>query len=457
MKLNKNKILFLILLISLGLSLGYSFFYRIEPVVDAQAYDRIALNIIGGHGFAEDASKDPLFDHVITRAGPAYEYFLAFIYKLFGHYYEIVWLIQALLHTGTAYLIFLICQNIFSTRDAMPAIKQGLISEEKESGTVIGLIAAAIIGFHPDIIEISAMLMTETLYVFLVALAILCFVKIWKAPQNLLLHSAFGIILGATILSRPPVLLFLPIILVFYLLRKYYVQLILFMIFFVAVLAPWTIRNYTLYHQFIPTTLISEYNLWVGNTLRSTGGQISGGYNPATEYAEQFGYLSFKEAARDHFYAFIVTQPLAFAKLVLLRVIRYFSLIRPMGFWFYQSGLGQMLFVVFSLFSIGILFISGFSGLLQAFKQRKALWNYLIVFALTAPLALLPAVVESRYRFQIYPFLAIFGAYFLVSFWQKRSECIKSLIVAGSLLLVISFADLLTFWPVVWEHLRLFI
>src|SRR3989344_1758368 len=94
-----------VVILSLVLSLGHSFFYKIELAVDARAYDQIAQNILVGRGFIEDSSKDILFDHAIVRAGPAYEYFLAFIYRLFGHNLEAVWIIQAILHALTAYLI----------------------------------------------------------------------------------------------------------------------------------------------------------------------------------------------------------------------------------------------------------------------------------------------------------------------------------------------------------------
>ena len=92
-----------------------------------------------------------------------------------------------------------------------------------------------------------------------------------------------------------------------------------------------------------------------------------------------------------------------------------------MGFWFYQTGLSQLVFVASSAISITILFISGFSGMILSWLDKNKLVNYLIVFALTSPLVLIPTVVQSRYRFQIYPFLAIFGGYFLVACWYKNN------------------------------------
>jgi hypothetical protein len=221
-------------------------------------------------------------------------------------------------------------------------------------------------------------------------------------------------------------------------------------------LAPWTARNYRVYHQIIPTTMIGAYNLWVGNTLLSTGGQIGGGYNPATEYAETYGYLGFHTAANQAFFFFFQEHPARFVALVSLRALRYFSLIRPLGFWFYQHGLGQIIFVICSGFAIVTLFVTGFSGMILAAKERRGLLRYLVALGLTAPLALLPAVVESRYRFQIYPFLALFGSYMLVRWWQERQAMRPLLLKVGAVLLVVSLIDTVIFWPVIVERLGSF-
>src|SRR3989344_4148486 len=93
--LKNNLILFIILATFLA-SISYSFYFRITPVVDAGTYDKIALNILAGYGYHEDINKTALFDHAITKVGPIYEYFLATIYKIFGHYFEVIWTIQAI-------------------------------------------------------------------------------------------------------------------------------------------------------------------------------------------------------------------------------------------------------------------------------------------------------------------------------------------------------------------------
>ena len=84
----RNKFLILIVFFSGLLSLVYSFYFKIAPVVDARVYDTIAVNILEGGAYKEDLSKSYEFDTAIIRVGPGYEFFLAGIYYLFGHHYE---------------------------------------------------------------------------------------------------------------------------------------------------------------------------------------------------------------------------------------------------------------------------------------------------------------------------------------------------------------------------------
>lgn len=437
-KMKSSRLIILIVFFSFAASIFYSFHYRIQPVVDAQAYDSIAINILDGYGFREDKTKSFGFDLSIVRAGPAYEFFLAGIYKVFGHYYEAVWIIQAFLHVLTAWLLFLIAWKVFERKEA-------------------GLLAAVFFGLHPDLLEISAMLMTETLYLFLVTLTVWLFVKLYQEQKKWRYTVYLSLATGLAILSRPPVILFVPIFLVYFLLRKKYKLGIIFLSLLALTLLPWVIRNYFVYHQFILTTLIGEYNLWVGNTLSANGGQFAGGYNPLTSYTDVHGFFSLKQQANHEFWSFVLIYPWIFAKLCLVRIIRFFSLIRPMGFWFYQTGLAQIIFIISSAVAITITFICGFSGMVLAGLQKRPLFYYLILLSLTSPLVLIPTVVQSRYRFQIYPFLVLFGAYFAVAFIDKHHKRIKILFWTALCLIILSAIDFFSFLPVVESRIKMLI
>ncbi len=436
----KNKALLILIIASFILPLGYSFLYRIEPVVDAQAYDRIAVNLISGNGFKEDASKTFKFDTAIVRAGPGYEFFLAGIYEVFDNRYEAVWIVQAILHALSALLLFVICCRLFSA-----------------NGETVGLITAGIFGLHPDLIEISAMLMTETVYLFLIILAVYIFVRSFEKSKSLILAAFLGLTIGFAILTRLPVALFIPVIIWMYAKSKSYRSAAVFLGAMIVILAPWTIRNYLIFHQFIPTTLIGSYNVWIGNRLGTDGGQIAGGFNPVTAYTDIYGFFGLKAKANAEFWSFISGHPFLFIKLCAIRVVRYFSLIRPMGFWFYQTGSKQLIFVGSSFIAIAVLFISGFSGMLIAMRERRAVFYYLSTFAAIAPLVLIPTVVQSRYRFQIYPFLSIFGGYYIVQLYHRFPNSKKILAGVVGVLIFISLLDAIAAWPIIIDRFHHFI
>ncbi len=432
----EHRVIILIVAGSFLLSLMYAFAFRIHPVVDARAYDQIAVNLTRGFGFREDAAQSYQFDTAILRAGPGYEFFLAGIYRMFGHSLEAVWIIQALLHALSALLLFLIARRVV-----------------KAQGETVGLVAAFLFGFWPDLIEISAMLMTETLYLFLTILILYLFVLVYERTKNIWLALLFGLLTGLAILTRPPIVLFVPIVLFLYYQKKNFFSGAAYLTSLALSLFPWAWRNWMIYHQIIPTTLIGEYNLWVGNTLSSNGGQFDSGINPVTGYLAAHGALGLAAAAHHAFFQFIFSHPVIFVELTAVRLIRIISLVRPMGFWFYQSGLGQMMFVGLSGIWIAAMFLFGTIGFLHLLKKERGMWWYFIAFALTTPLTLLPTVVQSRYRFPLYPFLALGAAAAWVVFakqisWRDRAVRAAIITFAGATAIDILFNS-----QVIWERL----
>jgi hypothetical protein len=188
------------------------------------------------------------------------------------------------------------------------------------------------------------------------------------------------------------------------------------------VFAPWTVRNYQVYGSFMPFGAAGNFNFWIGNYHGGNGEQ-----EPTQEQREltlTHGVKEINGESMRQFKNFLRDYPAEFVKLTVLRINKYFSISRPMGFWFYQTGLGQMSFVLSSALASCFLFILGLGGIINSIilkkeTQRQAL-AYLAIFGLTASLLIFVTVVETRYRFQIYPALAIFAGYFLVYLLANR-------------------------------------
>jgi 4-amino-4-deoxy-L-arabinose transferase-like glycosyltransferase len=442
----REKVIIIIALLTFLLSAGYAFLYRIPPSVDASAYDQVGWNIAQGHGFRLTLDVPIEQDEVITYQGPAYQFFLAGIYTTFGHHREAVWIAQALLRALCVLMLYAICKKIF-----------------REQGHAIGWLAGGVFGFYPDLVEIGAMLMTETFFIFLTVLVLWLFFREYDKPTPLgssLLGAGFGV----AILGRSIILLFAPVLLWWFWRRKAWIPFFGFAIAAALVLTPWTIRNWNAYGKFIPTMANSGYNLWVGNRHGATG---EGG-NPAymQDIMKVYGMTGTGEYFTGEFKTFVREHPLEYAQLTGGRFIKYFSFIRPMGFWFYQSGFFQWLFILSSIGAGFMLFSLSFSGILLTWiparqssasaggRERNEALRDLSLFAFFTAFAIIPIIITTRYRLPIYPILSIFAAFVVMRTYRNFKETIPFVLGGTAIVLLIAGIDFLQFSEKIFGRIR---
>jgi 4-amino-4-deoxy-L-arabinose transferase-like glycosyltransferase len=434
--IKKEQIILIIIFLIFAVSAGYAFFYQIKPTTDARVYVKTAFNIAEGYGFRVDRTVPIAEDMIITFQGPLYQYFLAGIYFIFGHIHAIVWIAQSLLRAFTALLLYLIAVNIFG-------------EEERR----IGWISAIVFGFHPDLIEIGAMMMTETFFIFLSVLAVYTFVILYKKLS--FLNSLFlGLFFGLAVLSRSSVGIFILPFGFYFISRRDYVKFILFLLIFFLVMTPWTIRNYKVYGEFIPTMANFGYNFWVGN---HEGGDGEGGNTPELAAAQkEYGYIGANYYAFKQFKKFVMTHPFQYIKFIISRTIKYFSFVRPMGFWIYQQGLGQFVFIVSSVLGSLILFWTSFAGIFIWFKKEKEnrLLGYFFSFVFFSVLSLVPILYETRYRLPVYPFLALFSGFALSRFYSAPKEYFRYFVAAGIAVLSIAAASIFMDYEKIFQKLK---
>lgn len=443
MNLNKfikeERVILLICLFVFIMSSAYAFYFKIRPAVDAQTYDMIAMNILEGRGFRLNTDVSLIKDDAINYQGPLYQYFLAGIYFIFGHRYEAVWIIQAFLHALSALFLFLICKKIFSIRNNPGPLSLGYGENDATAGRKAGWMAAIFFGFYPDLIEIGAMLMTEIFFLFLSILVIYFFVKYFDKPRFwgvVLLALSFG----AAILVRSGVGIFLPVFLFYFYRRRAYNFFILFLVLIFVILTPWTVRNYFSYGKFLPTMANFGFNLWVGNY---EGGDGEGGNRPElVEATKRYGVIEANNYAVGRFKNFLKAHPLTYVKLTVTRTIKYFSFIRPMGFWFYHSGWSQLIFVLSSALASVFLFTFGFAGIFFAIKEgiKDTPLIYLILFAFLTCAPIVAILIETRYRIPIYPFMAIFSGVFIAKLATAPKKYLKYLMSA---FIILSFSSII--------------
>jgi hypothetical protein len=458
----EKKILLLIIFFAFVISLSHSFYFKITPSVDARAYDHIALNLINGYGYVEDPDVSFENDFAIVRVGPGYELFLAGVYYIFGRNLEIVWILQAIFHALSALLAFLIAKKIF--KNAKHAI--------------IGLSASALVAFSPDLIISSSMLLTENLGIFLILVSVYFFFDCFDErgtesvfsrrlslgqfrqisnrrsvapclggattvkPLPFFLSAIF---FGLAALVRSNLILLGVVYAGIFIWRKLYFQSFFFVAIVALMFSPWVVRNYGAYGSFIPFNAALGFNLWTGNHIGASGELDF--YEPLYIFARSHASVETHRFGVEKFKEFISAHPIEFVKITLKRLSIYFSFFRPTGFWSYLSKVPKIITISLSLVYGGLIFSLGFSGVWLSLKNSiagdKTRARWLIFMILSLPLAVAAIVVETRYRYPLYPFLAVFSGFAVYKFITDKKIFLKIFMTAFSIILFNAFIDFL--------------
>lgn len=431
-------ILWVIFLVSFAVSLGYSLYYRIEPAVDARAYDGIAWNITQGHGYTEDPNLPLSEASAIRRPGPGYEYFLAGVYALFGHRYLPVWVIQAFLHACSAIFVYFIARKVF----------------DEHWHPLVGIFAAILFGLSIDLIIGSSMLLTETLSIFLMLAAFLVFLKSCEKPAAYGLIACAGLLLGIAALVRAPlVLLALPMIWYVWHKGRGPLRPVIFCAALLLAFAPWSTYTYRVYGMPLPFGANLGLNLYSGNHPGATG-ELDPDYHtyPYNELGPVGGERMLRSKAID----FISSNPGEFLKITAYRTSMYFAFSRPTGWWPYLQGNARYATLAVSAIYSVILFTFGCAGAYSFIKNHARRVRERAVFLLASllmiPLGVVFIIVETRYRYPIYPFFAIFAGYGIYQFWENR-RIIAPLAVSFLILSANTLFDVARNWSRILERL----
>jgi len=214
---------------------------------DSADYVKIAGNVLAGRG-------PMLNDHTVANRGPGYSYMLAAVFAAGGGFGAVT-AVQAVLGGLTCAAIFLIGRRLFS--DAA------------------GLWAAAFVALDPILAYFSGLLLSETLFGFLLAAGLLCL--LYTEGGRIAWAGACGALLGLASLVRPSLFPMIPPLCVAWLLLRWKKPhslrtAVIVGAVAVAVMLPWAERNHRLTGRFVFTTLSSGASLYEGTWPGADGG-----------------------------------------------------------------------------------------------------------------------------------------------------------------------------------------
>jgi 4-amino-4-deoxy-L-arabinose transferase-like glycosyltransferase len=206
----------------------------------------LAINLVRHGEFAFEPGRP------ISLRPPLYPALLAATYSLVGeHNYTVVRLWQVLLGTLTVWIVFELARSLY---------------DEKT-----GLIAAGIVACYPSIVATTGLILTETLFTFLLCWACLLMQQ-GLSRGGYGRFAALGAVLAAGALTRSVLWLFPPVLLLFMLaagprreLARRLAQAAIAIAAFAAVIAPWAYRNTRLQKTFTAVDCMGGRNFMMGN------------------------------------------------------------------------------------------------------------------------------------------------------------------------------------------------
>ena len=382
------------------------------PIMDADYHDRWARQIAGG---------DWIGHEVFFRA-PLYPYFLGLLYRLFGPSYVLVRLVQFALGALTCVLTYLL--------------------GKKTCGQTAGVVAGVMAAFYGPMIFYDGELLLPVLETLLGTGLLVCVVEGLQQKRGREASGWWllgGLCLGLFAVTRPNIVAFVPVLAVYLVLalgwRRGGLASATVVLVTVLCIAPVTIRNWAVGHDFVPISSQAGVNLYIGNNPQSDGVTAVvpgtratwwGGYRDTINLAEQAAGRKLKPSEVSAYWTgralqFARTEPLAWLKLTGRKVLLllyghelpnneelyaarwYTPLLRPL-IWRW----GPL------RFPFGLLAPLALVGMGLATWRRQRELAPVTLYVLAYAATIVAFFVCARYRIPIVPALLVLAAYAVV-------------------------------------------
>ena len=406
-----NERILSVLCAAMVLRLAYMLQLKNTPVgnklfIDSAFYHEAALRLIKA-GWMGDQ---------VFFMNPFYSYFLALVYTCLGVDWIGIWFIQSAMGTMVCYFTYALGTRVWN----------------KE----VGLVAAGSLSLYGILIFYDGALLTASPILFLNTWALFLLFSREK-PHWIFLIGA-GILLGLSATARPFSLLFaLVMVPIFF--RENRTQFLkkslLLWAGIIFVIMPVIMRNYAIGGEWGLTTSSAGMNFYVGNHSGATGiyAQVDflSSAEPERERIEFIEEaqrrcrceLTPAEASRywlKQGLLFIVKSPAAYAHLIVRKTYLFLNGVESqnnLSFYFAQDFSPILSWAFIGWWFICPLGIAGWF-----ISSRESKYSPLAIYCLCYWSACMLFFVSSEYRLPVVPVLALYGAYFMVSFWNAARD-----------------------------------
>jgi 4-amino-4-deoxy-L-arabinose transferase-like glycosyltransferase len=395
--------LWLIMLVALAIRLGYMWqFQSIHPRQGVSVIPflfesgNIAHSLATGHGFSSPFRVDT---GPTAWMAPLFPLLLAGLFRLFGAYTFHAW-------AATVFLNITCC-----TLACIPIYYTG----KRIGGLGLAAGAAWLWAIFPNAVLLPVESMWDASISALLAATILWATLALAESQRLREWCAYGLLWGVALMFNATLAGLFPFLAGWLLYRAHQQKREWFRNARAAVgiivlcCIPWTVRNYRVFHQFVPLRSVLGLQLWLGNNDQ-TRDIFRGDLHPIYNSAEREKYTSLGEIAymqqkKQEAIAYMLSHPAREAHLIFYRAISTWSGGTPYPL---QDFLGtpSLRFRAVLAFNV-IAALGALCGIIILFGQRSQFAVPVAAFPLVYPWAYYLTLALPRYRLPIDPIVML--------------------------------------------------
>lgn len=255
----------LLLIVALAFALrlvGTQTFEPLPPSLsDAEYYEAAARSVAAGEGYKVRLTETAFVpgDWPTAFFPPGYSVYLAGFYKLFGAGVDVARIANLVAGMLTVPVVYLIGARLLGPRE--------------------GLLGALLAAVLPSLIFWSPVLLSETFFTFIFALALLLVVDALRGGGGRLVvpeAALAGAVIGLAVLVRGQALVLLPIAIIWWSLgsaapRTTLIAGAVAVLATMLVLTPWTLRNLSRFDEPVLLSTNFGYNLRIGHAPYANG------------------------------------------------------------------------------------------------------------------------------------------------------------------------------------------
>src|SRR5271170_7592220 len=414
--------LWLMMLVALALRLGYMWqFQNIHPRQGVSVIPflfescNIAHSLATGHGFSSPFRVDSGPTAWMT---PLFPLLLAGIFRIFGAYTFRAWAATVLLNISCCTLA---CIPIY-------------FAGKRIGGIALGAGAAWLWAVFPNAIllpvesmwdaSISALLVATILW------ATLALAESEFDSQRLRHWCAYGLLWGVALMFNATLAALFPFLAGWLVYRarqekrEWFKNAAAAVAIIILCCVPWTIRNYRVFHQFVPLRSVLGLQLWLGNNDQ-TQDIFRGDLHPIYNAAEREQYISLGEIAymrqkKQEAFSYMFSHPQREAHLIFYRAISIWSGGTPYPLEDF-IGTPSLRFRTVLAFNV-VAALGTLCGIIILFRERSPFAIPIAAFPLIYPWAYYLTLALPRYRLPIDPIVMLLLAIFIQRLAQKLSR-----------------------------------